>query len=98
MPAKAALHFSPTAVFLHLVLAMLLFGTVARCEDRVAKELEVPQARGQTAKPFADTNATAIVFIFVSTECPISNRYAPEVQRLRQKFGQKVGFWLVYPN
>src|SRR6185436_618162 len=41
----------------------------------------------------------AIVFLFTSTDCPISNRYAPEVRRLATLFApQGVVFRLVYPN
>ena len=41
----------------------------------------------------------AIVFLFTSTDCPISNRYAPELRRLAQTFvPQGVMFRLVYPN
>ena len=41
----------------------------------------------------------AAVLIFVSAECPVSNRYAPEIQRLYQEFAPKgVRFTLVYPN
>lgn len=40
-----------------------------------------------------------VVLIFTRTDCPISNRYAPEVRRLFEKFSaQGIGFWLVYPN
>jgi hypothetical protein len=39
------------------------------------------------------------VFLFTLTDCPISNRYAPEVERLRAKFAPRgVAFWLVYPD
>jgi hypothetical protein len=39
------------------------------------------------------------VLIFVSADCPISNRYAPEINRLHQEFAaQGVRFRLVYPN
>jgi hypothetical protein len=39
------------------------------------------------------------VFVFVRTDCPISNRYAPEIQRLYAKFESLgVSFWLVDPN
>jgi hypothetical protein len=50
--------------------------------------------------PFlAAENSKAIVFLFTSVDCPISNRYAPVVQRLYQTFAaQGVSFWLVYPN
>src|SRR3954469_326169 len=47
----------------------------------------------------APAGTKAIVFIFTSTDCPISNRYAPEVRRIADAFGSKgVVFRLVYPN
>ncbi len=36
------------------------------------------------------------VLVFTTTDCPISNRYAPEIQRLATKFGA-VKFVMVYP-
>ncbi|MEO5739080.1 MAG: redoxin domain-containing protein [Vicinamibacterales bacterium] len=39
------------------------------------------------------------VLIFVSTDCPISNRYAPEIKRLHEEFTSRgVHLRLVYPN
>jgi hypothetical protein len=39
------------------------------------------------------------VLIFISADCPISNRYAPEITRLHEEFAAKgVRFRLVYPN
>jgi hypothetical protein len=47
----------------------------------------------------APAGTKAIVFLFTSTDCPISNRYAPEVQRVVSEFaGKGVVFRLVYPN
>ena len=37
------------------------------------------------------------VLVFTTTDCPISNRYAPEIQRLAAKFSAKAKFVLVYP-
>ena len=37
------------------------------------------------------------VFVFTTTDCPISNRYAPEINRLSSKFVGKARFVLVYP-
>jgi hypothetical protein len=43
--------------------------------------------------------ARARVLIFVRTDCPITNRYAPELQRLSQEFSSRgAAFWLVYPD
>jgi hypothetical protein len=36
------------------------------------------------------------VLVFTTTDCPISNRYAPEVQRIADRFAGKVRFKLVY--
>lgn len=39
------------------------------------------------------------VLIFVSADCPVSNRYAPEITRLYDEFTPRgVRFRLVYPN
>jgi hypothetical protein len=40
----------------------------------------------------------ASVLVFTTTDCPISNRYAPEVARIAAAFRDRgVTFWLVYP-
>lgn len=39
----------------------------------------------------------ALVLLFIRTDCPISNRYAPEIQRLYQSYHrQGIEFRLVY--
>lgn len=41
----------------------------------------------------------AMVLLFVRTDCPVSNRYAPELQRLYQQYSrQGIDFRLVYPE
>jgi thiol-disulfide isomerase/thioredoxin len=37
------------------------------------------------------------VLVFTTTDCPISNRYAPEIQRLAARFDGNAKFILVYP-
>ena len=40
-----------------------------------------------------------MVLFFAATDCPISNKYVPEIKRLTQKYGPKsVRLWWVYPN
>lgn len=44
-----------------------------------------------------DTGANGTVVIFTRTDCPVSNRYAPEVRRLYEEFHpQGVRFFLIY--
>jgi tetratricopeptide (TPR) repeat protein len=52
-----------------------------------------------TSVPSAQPGPTAVAYIFTTTDCPIANRYAPEVQRLARAFAPHgVRFRLVYVN
>ena len=52
---------------------------------------------GGTVDPFATNRA--VVLVFLRTDCPVSNGYAPELRRLRDAFAARdVGFWMVYPR
>jgi MoxR-like ATPase len=63
------------------------------------EESQVLDLDGRPVDPFAVTNAAATVLLFVGRECPISNRYAPELRRLHEKFSPRgVRFWFVYPD
>ena len=54
---------------------------------------------GRARDPLGVESASLNVFIFVRTDCPISNRYAPEISRLQRKYSRKgISFWLVYPD
>jgi hypothetical protein len=62
--------------------------------------LRLLDLESRVVDPFqAPPNAKAIVFLFISVECPISNRYAPEVRRLQHAFSPRgIAFSLVYAN
>jgi len=54
---------------------------------------------GQPIRDLAGPGVHVVVLFFAATDCPISNRYVPEIKRLAQKYGPKgVHFWWVYPN
>jgi hypothetical protein len=55
---------------------------------------------GRPIDPLAVTSsdARAHVLVFTTTDCPISNRYAPEIARLATAYAARgVRFWVVYP-
>lgn len=53
---------------------------------------------GKPIDPFASATP-AKVLLFVRTDCPISNRYAPELRRIASEFtARRVEFWLVYSD
>jgi hypothetical protein len=54
---------------------------------------------GQPITTLADPSSRAVVLFFVASDCPISNRTFPEMQRLRQEFSPRnILFWYVYAN
>src|SRR5947209_7033578 len=58
----------------------------------------VTDVTGVARDPFS-THARGRVFLFVRTDCPITNRYAPELQHLGREFkGDGVDFWMVYAD
>jgi len=59
-------------------------------------ESRVEDADGRPHDPFKRIGV-AMVLAFVATDCPLSNRYAPELRRQCQRFAPLgVGFYLVY--
>ena len=52
---------------------------------------------GKPVDPLTASPGKVVVLVFVRTDCPISNRYAPTIQRLTAEHEGKVAFWLVYP-
>lgn len=53
---------------------------------------------GKAVDPFLTSPGKPVVLIFVRTDCPISNRYAPSLQKLHAAYSAKATFWLVYPD
>lgn len=49
--------------------------------------------------PIEITDALAVVLVFVAVECPISNRYAPVVNRFVETYkGSGIEFWAIYTD
>lgn len=80
--------------FLAALAAVLVFASCALAsQSREALDLD-----GKSVDPFTSP-ARVEVFLFVRTDCPITNRYAPELQRLGKEFSARgVRFWLIYPD
>lgn len=61
-----------------------------------AIQLNLTDLSGERVDPLAEGDS-ASVFLFVRSDCPIANRYAPEMRRLHEAFSPRgVRFWLVY--
>jgi hypothetical protein len=59
---------------------------------------QVRDIDGRALTPFAPAGAASLIF-FVATDCPISNSYAPEIQRVCREYGPRgVQCALVYED
>ena len=53
---------------------------------------------GKPEDPLRADHGKPVVLIFIRTDCPISNRYAPTIQRISTQYAGKAAFWMVYPD
>jgi hypothetical protein len=54
---------------------------------------------GHPVRLLAESGTREVVLIFAASDCPISNRYVPEIARLNKKYAlQGIKFWWVFPN
>jgi hypothetical protein len=82
----------PVALDVILVALVALAAAVSGC-----RATEVTDLDGGRVDPLA-APAAATVLVFLSTECPIANRYAPELLRLHARLAPRgVAFYAVYP-
>lgn len=101
-------HLGPQPIRRMLVLwSILILGLLSEFNLSCGAEAPSPHLDGVTdlsgkeRNPFTNPEhkTRATVLIFVSIDCPISNRYAPEIQRLQARFAKEgVTFWLVQPD
>ncbi len=76
----------------------LLFLLAVTCQPSHAIGQYGLDLQGQPVQ-LAGPGIGAVVLIFAATDCPISNRYVPEIARLNRKFlAQGVRIWWVFPN
>jgi thiol-disulfide isomerase/thioredoxin len=76
-----------------LVCSLVFFACVSSVFAQTGLSLQ-----GKPFDPIKASEGKVTVLIFVRTDCPISNRYAPLLQKLEGEFTGKAKFWLVYPD
>ena len=53
---------------------------------------------GKAVNPLTKAAGKPLVLVYTRSDCPISNRYAPTVKALSQRYDGKALFMLVYPD
>ncbi len=57
----------------------------------------VADLNGRAVDPIRRTDGKVVVLLFVRTDCPVSNRYAPAIQEMSARYRTRTAFYLVYP-
>lgn len=89
---------------LALMLTALVITAASMRDNRAAERpsSQRPQPLdlgGHALDPFAGDRSRLRLFLFVAVDCPISNRYAPEMRRMYNDYEARgVDVWLVYPH
>src|SRR5260370_318044 len=79
------------SIFLSLIVAALILLKLPSSSTAQKTALRLD---GTPTDPFLAASGKPVVLVFVRTDCPISNRYAPLIQRISSQYGAKVDFWL----
>jgi hypothetical protein len=80
-----------------LVVAAVLAGSATAAASSAQGVVDL-EGRPVDPLSLAASNTRAHVLVFTTTDCPISNRYAPEIARLAAAYAARgVRFWVVYP-
>lgn len=84
-----------------LFLARAIVATMLACQFSfylLLARQTVIDIHGSPDEVLAQDRGKVLVFVFVRTDCPISNRYAPLLQQMNKKYGQQATFRLVFPD
>lgn len=90
---RTLLPYTSRAVSILLLAGLAALSPGVRAATASAVDLD-----GRRVDPLKADAGKVVVLIFVRTDCPISNRYAPTIQRISAHYADKAAFWLVYPD
>lgn len=79
------------------MLAAILVLAAFSAPTLATKRLELMTTSGSKVSPLVGKDRKATVLIFITQDCPISNSYAPEIERIYKTYrARKIAFFLVY--
>lgn len=87
-------HMTGKGRFIHGLAVVLAIGLHGCDSESPAGLLDLD---GNGVDPIGKGAGSITVALFVDSDCPVSNRYAPEMQRLHAHYAPRgIKFWLVY--
>lgn len=91
-------RFATFSIRSFALLVSALTACVSPSSTPTLDEFYAVDLAGNSVDPLKSAPGKVVVLVFVRTDCPISNRYAPTIQRLSDERADKASFWLVYPS
>jgi hypothetical protein len=92
------IHSSPISLSAAIAIAICILGCGG--ESNLGSNIDTQTLFDLDGRPHAllsDSHKTITVIVFTRTDCPISNRAAPEIRQLYETFHpQGVNFYLIY--
>jgi hypothetical protein len=92
-PRKAAIQQRIPFLSLLLLVHFLLLAPAFCASQQSPLDLD-----GNAVNPLTSNSGHSVVLLFVGGECPISGRYAPEIQRISHEYQKDARFYLVFPD
>jgi thiol-disulfide isomerase/thioredoxin len=84
--------------FVRLLFASIaFFSFVTQTVHGQSSPASVTDLDGHALDLFHRATGKIVVLLFVRTDCPISNRYAPTIQAMSAHYASHAAFYLVYP-
>ncbi len=98
--ARARSRAGRLAVLLSAIMAAASGGaTLAESGRDAGSEPRALTLDGEVVDPVSASRGAWSVFIFAAADCPISNRYAPEISRIGERYSARgIRFHIVYPG
>ena len=87
-----------TTRFVRLLLAVIVAAGLASLASSRSAGNTAFDLAGNPVNPLKSGGGRIVVLVFVRTDCPVANRYAPRIQKLSEQHAAKAAFWLVYPS
>jgi hypothetical protein len=84
-------------ICLIFVLLLIAAGVGAGVGSAQVRAAGVVDLDGRAVDPFQRAAGKIVVLLFVRTDCPVSNRYAPTIREMSTRFEKSIEFFLVYP-
>ena len=77
--------------FVWVAMLLLVSSSIALAQQGLDLE-------GRAVNPFSADSGKITVLVFLRRDCPVSGRYAPEIQQISKRYAGSANFWLVYPD